>query len=440
LLKQVRFCPRSRKRIPAGKAPLLDCSKTFPKETGDPMNVLMLHNTYQIRGGEDESFDTECRILRDSGHFVETIHLHNDSIKETGAITVALRSIWSRPSYELVDRKLRGHPFDVMHVQNFFPLLSPSVYAAARKNGVPVVQTLRNYRLLCPGTLLFRDGHVCQECVGKTVKYPSVLHACYKKSRLGSFTVATMSGVHSLLGTWQKDVDLYVSLTEFARKKYIEAGIAPDKIVTKSNCVYPDPGAGFGEGGFVLFVGRLSMEKGIGTLLSAWERLRPPCVLKIVGEGPASAELRASSRNTPNIEWLGLKTASQVHDLMGAATVTVFPSEWYETFGRVAIESFAKGTPVIASRIGALAEVVNDMRTGLLFDVGNAADLAEKLAWCFHHPDELKAMRLVARQEYEQKYTAAANCKRLMECYELAAGLPRRNFVREPASLCTSPR
>jgi glycosyltransferase involved in cell wall biosynthesis len=159
-----------------------------------------------------------------------------------------------------------------------------------------------------------------------------------------------------------------------------------------------------------------------------------------VGEGPASSELRAASRNTPNIEWLGLKTSSEVQDLMGSATVTVFPSELYETFGRVAIESFAKGTPVIASRIGALAEIVSDRRTGLLFETGNFEDLADKLAWCFQHPQELKAMRRVAREEYELKYTAAANCKRLMECYELAAGLPHRNFIGEPVGLCANPR
>jgi glycosyltransferase involved in cell wall biosynthesis len=404
------------------------------------MNILMLHNAYQNRGGEDESFDTECRILRDAGHLVETIHLHNDTIGETGKLGVALQSIWSGPSYRLVDHTLSERSFDVMHVQNFFPLLSPSVYAAARKHKVPVVQTLRNYRLLCPNSFLFRDGHVCEECLGKTFKYPSVLHACYRESRSGSLAVAAMCGVHDLLGTWQKDVDLYISLTEFARKKYIQAGFAAEKIVTKSNCVYPDPGSGAGDGGFVLFVGRLSAEKGIGTLLSAWDRLRPECVLKIVGEGPASSDLRARSRHNPNIEWLGLKSSSEVQDLMGAASATVFPSEWYETFGRVAIESFAKGTPVIASRIGALAEVVSDMRTGLLFEVGNAEDLANKLKWCFDHPVELNGMRPLAREEYERKYTASANCKRLLECYELAAGPPRRDALGETTSLCTDLR
>jgi glycosyltransferase involved in cell wall biosynthesis len=395
------------------------------------MNVLMLHNAYQIRGGEDESFDTECRILRDGGHFVETVHVHNDNIEETGKIAVALQSIWSKRSYKLVDRKLCEYSFDVMHVQNFFPLLSPSVYAAARKRKVPVVQTLRNYRLICPSALLFRDGHVCEECVGEKFQYPSVLHACYRKSHLGSFTVAAMTGVHSILGTWQKHVDLYISLTDFARNKYIQAGFRPERIVIKSNCVHPDPGVGMGHGEFVLFVGRLSMEKGIGTLLSAWDRLRPPSTLKIVGEGPSSSDLRDFSRHTPNIEWLGVKAAPEVHDLMGAARITVFPSEWYETFGRVAIESFAKGTPVIASDIGALAEVVENMRTGLLFEAGNADDLAAKLKWCFDHPNELKRMRLLARQEYEQKYTADANCKRLVECYELAIRLRQAHAIDE---------
>jgi glycosyltransferase involved in cell wall biosynthesis len=395
------------------------------------MNVLMLHNAYQTRGGEDESFDTECRILSDFGHSLETIHLHNDKIDETGKVAVALQSIWSKPSYDLVDRKLRERTFDVMHVQNFFPLLSPSVYAAARKHNVPVVQTLRNYRLLCPNSLLFRDGHICEECVGKTFKHPSVFHACYKESRAGSLAVAAMCGVHSLLGTWQKNVDLYISLTEFARQKYITAGFAPEKIVTKGNCVHPDPGVGPGEGDFVLYVGRLSREKGIRTLLSAWDAVRPACTLKIVGEGPSSQELRAFSRHTPNIEWLGVKASSDVYDLMGAAKLTVFPSEWYETFGRVAIESFAKGTPVLASRIGALSEIVEDVHTGLLFEVGNVQDLATKLRWCFDHPNELKRMRVLARKEYERKYTADGNCKKLIECYELATRLTRMNSIGE---------
>lgn len=398
------------------------------------MNILMLHNGYRIRGGEDESFETEWRMLRDAGHQVETIHVHNGTVEEKGKVSVALQSVWSKPSYQMVDRQLHQRHFDVVHVQNFFPLLSPSVYAAANKHGVAVVQTLRNYRLLCPNVFLFRDGHVCEECVSKTFKYPSVLHKCYRNSRLGSLSVAAMCGLHSLLGTWEKSVDLYISLTEFARQKFIQAGFAADKIVTKGNCVYPDPGAGTGHGGFVLFVGRLSAEKGVGTLLSAWERLRPNAILKIAGEGPLMDELRARTRNNPSVEWLGPRSSSEVKDLMGRAEVTIFCSEWYETFGRVAIESFAKGTPVIASRIGALAEVVDDGRTGLLFEPGNADDLARQVKWCFDHPEELAKMRENARSEYERKHTAAVNCAQLIECYELAIALSRASKDAEAGS------
>lgn len=394
------------------------------------MNILMLHNGYRIRGGEDESFETECRILRDAGHFVKTIHVHNNNF-DGGSVKVALRSIWSWPSYDLVDRHLRRRRFDVMHVQNFFPVLSPSVYSAAKKHGVAVVQSLRNYRLLCPNSFLFRDGHVCESCLGKTFKYPSVLHACYRNSRLASVAVAAMCGVHASRGTWHNDVDLYISLTDFARNKYLQSGLRPEKIVTKGNCVDPDPGIGQGNGGFVLFVGRLSPEKGLGTLLSAWSRVDPRWVLKIAGEGPLSEKLRAQTRDQPNVEWLGLKSSSEVKNLLGEAKVTVICSEWYETFGRVAIESFAKGTPVIASRIGALAEVVKDRTTGLLFRAGDPEDLAAQIKWCFDRPREMEALRLRAREEYEQNYTARTNCEKLLEFYGLAQTLARK--IAQPA-------
>jgi glycosyltransferase involved in cell wall biosynthesis len=385
------------------------------------MNILMLHNAYRMRGGEDESFRSESRMLCDAGHSIETVLLHNDQVEHIGKLKVALHSIWSQPSYELIDSKLSERRYDVLHVQNFFPLLSPSVYYAARKHGVAVVQTLRNYRLLCPNVLLFRDGRVCEDCLGKTFKYPGVINKCYRGSAAASLTVATMTAVHKLLGTWEKNVDLYISLTDFARNKFLQEGFAPpERIVTKGNFVDPDPGVGSGGGDFVLFAGRLTREKGIETLLSAWELLKPDCVLKIVGEGPLSEELRASTQHIPNVEWLGVKPSSEVSDLMGAAKLLVFPSEWYETFGRVAIESFAKGTPVIASRIGAISEVVDDLRTGLLFEPGNVTDLALKLQWALDHPAQLQVMRAAAREAYLQKYSVEENCRRLMECYRLA--------------------
>ncbi len=384
------------------------------------MNILMLHNSYQIRGGEDESFESECRMLRDAGHLVETIHVNNDDVEAVGKFTVALESIWSKPSYELVHRKLQVRHYDVLHVQNFFPRLSPSVYSAAKKNRVAVVQTLRNYRLLCPSAIFFRDGHVCEDCMGKLIKLPGIVHGCYRNSRMATAAVATMTALHTLRGTWRNAVHLYLTLTQFTRTKFIEAGFAPEKIVVKSNFVYPDPGAGKGDGGYVLFVGRLTDEKGLATLLSAWGLLKSPWQLKIVGEGPLASYVQAFCKKDGTVEWLGARNSSDVKELMGAATVLVFPSEWYETFGRVAIESFAKGTPVIASRLGAMAEIVHDMDTGRLFEPGDPSDLANKLQWVRDNPGSLLQMRQSARREYESKYTVVENCRALIEAYQSA--------------------
>jgi glycosyltransferase involved in cell wall biosynthesis len=380
----------------------------------------MLHNSYQFRGGEDESFESEVRMLRAEGHTVETIHINNAQIESAGKIHVAIQSLWSNNSYDLVDRKMQETKFDVLHVQNFFPLLSPSVYYAARKHGVAVVQTLRNYRLLCPNVYFFRDGHVCEDCMGKVFKYPGVLHGCYRGSRMASAAVAAMTAFHTIKGTWLNAVDLYIALTDFVRDKFIEGGFPPDKLVVKSNIVFPDPGCGDGEGGYALFVGRLSPEKGLKTLLQAWKLLKRDWTLKIVGEGPLSPLVEAFCAEHREVEWLGALSRAEIGRVMGAAKVLVFPSEWYETFGRVAIESFAAGTPVIASRLGAMAEVGEAMRTGLLFKPGDPEDLAEKLHWILDNPVQVAAMRLAARERYETRYTMHENCRVLIQAYNTA--------------------
>ena len=385
------------------------------------MNILMLHNSYQFRGGEDESFESEVRMLRDAGHYVDTIHLNNDRVDEIGRFQVALNSIWSKPSFDLVNSKLRERNFDVMHVQNFFPMLSPSVYAAAKKNGVPVVQTLRNYRLLCPSTVLYRNGHICEDCLHKTFKIPGIIHSCYRDSVLSSAAVAAMTAFNTLKGTWRNDVDLYICLTAFSRQKFVEAGFNPNKIIVKSNFVYPDPGVGLGEDGYLLFAGRLTSEKGIETLLSAWERLKSPGKLKIVGEGPLESRVREIVARNSGVEWVGPKSSSEVKEMMGAARALVFPSEWYEPFGRVAIESFAKGTPVVTARLAGLAEIVRDGETGLLFNPGDPEDLAQKMDRVINHPDEFRAMRPAARAEYEATYTIEQNLGALIRAYKSVA-------------------
>jgi glycosyltransferase involved in cell wall biosynthesis len=230
-----------------------------------------------------------------------------------------------------------------------------------------------------------------------------------------------MITIHRLAHTWTDQVDLYIALTEFARAKFIEGGLPSEKIVVKPNFVHPDPGAGEHRGGYALFVGRLSVEKGIPTLLRAWKHVGRGRRLLIVGEGPLEKTVREAEAAETGIEYLGRRPAREVYGLMADAELLILPSEWYETFGRVAVEAFGTGTPVIAANIGAVAELVDHERTGLLFAPGDAEDLAARLDWAWSHPHELRTMGSQARNEYETKYTAAVNYRRMMEIYALAA-------------------
>jgi glycosyltransferase involved in cell wall biosynthesis len=384
------------------------------------MHILSIHNTYQIRGGEDESRAAEENLLRAQGHQVDIYEESNDRIAQISPVSLALRTIWSATAYQTVRQHLSKTPIDLIHVQNFFPLISPSVYYAARHSDVPVVQTLRNYRLICPNGLFFRDGGVCEDCLGKFIPYPGVLHACYRESRTATGVTAAMLAVHRTLRTWLSQVNVFITLSEFARQKFIAAGLPGEKIFVKPNFVASDPGMGSGSGDYVLYVGRLSVEKGLDTLLAAWKSLKAPVTLKIIGDGPLSEQVRQAARDMENVEWLGRQSLQQTYDLMGEAMVLVFPSKWYETFGRVAIEAFAKGTPVIASNIGAIAELVASERTGWLFQPGNAGNLAAQIDWAISHPQQRQAMRIEARKEFERFYTAAANYQKLMEIYQVA--------------------
>lgn len=379
------------------------------------MKILSVHNRYQIRGGEDECHQAEIHLLHQRGHRVEVYEESNDRIAILSKGEAALRTLWSKEAYQTVRQRLQQQPCDIVHIHNFFPLISPAVYYAAKAEGVPVVQTLHNYRLLCPNALFFREGQVCEDCLGKPIPYPGIVHACYRDNRAASGSVAAMLTLHRGFNTWNKTVDRYIALTEFARQKFIQGGLPAEKIVVKPNFVDPDPGVGQGMGGYALFVGRLSVEKGLDTLLAAWEQLPSPIPLKIVGDGPLAEHVTAAQSG--KIEYLGRKPMTEVHELMGNAQFLIFPSKWYETFGRVAIEAFAKGTPVVAANIGAIAELVDHGRTGLHFQPGHPQDLARQVQWAIEHPHELATMRQQARAEFETKYTAERNYQRLMEIY-----------------------
>lgn len=382
------------------------------------MRILLVHNKYQQPGGEDQVFEAEGALLEEYGHHVVRYGVHNDRVARMNPIVLAGSTVWNRSSYRELRSLIRSEQPQVAHFHNTFPLLSPAVYYAAEAEKVPAVQTLHNYRLLCPNALFFRDGHVCEDCLDKLVPWPGVLHACYRGSRPASGVVGTMIAAHRLLRTWAEKVDAYVALTDFAREKFVQGGLPAEKVSVKPNFLHLDPGQGEGRGNYALFVGRLSVEKGIDSLLGAWQRLGSRMPLKVVGDGPLADRVAAAARNLEEVEWLGRQSRERTLALMGEARLLICPSVCYENFPVAIVEAFCLGLPVVASDLGSVASLVDHGRTGLRFRPGDANDLATKVGWLLDHPPELAGMRAEARGEFDSKYTAERNHQQLMRIYE----------------------
>lgn len=381
------------------------------------MRLLLVHNRYQSLGGEDLAFRAEREVLERHGETIDLLEADNADIEGlTGKVKAAVGTVYSATAKKRVAERIRNFRPDIVHVFNFFPLLSPSVHYACREAGVPTVQKLSNFRLMCPGALLLREGRVCEECVGRSVPWPGVLHACYRDGRAGSLAVAAMIATHRFWETWENAVDGFIARTSFSRDKLIEGGLPAEKISVIPGFAPDLGGAGEGRGGFAFFVGRLSAEKGIATLLSAWEHLHGLIPLKVAGDGPLREEV-ARRADGKWIEYLGSQPREKILELMCEAAFVVFPSIWYEMFGLVIVEAFSVGLPVIASNLGSMASLIEHGRTGLLFRPGDAEDLAAKVEWALAHPEEMARMRGEARAEYLAKYTPERNYEMLIELY-----------------------
>jgi glycosyltransferase involved in cell wall biosynthesis len=384
------------------------------------MIILIAHNYYQQPGGEDQVFASEAGLLEARGHRVVRFTRSNDEIDGMGRPALFAATLWNRRLASELGTVIRAERPEVVHFHNTFPLISPAAYAAARAEGCAVVQTLHNYRLMCPNALFLRDGQACERCLARPFAWPGVIHGCYRESCTASAVVATMTAAHRAVGTYGRLVDRYIAPSEFARRKFVLGGLPPEKIVVKPNFVAPDPGPGEGRGGYALFVGRLSRGKGLETLLAAWPRLHRPFPLKIIGDGDLADLARDAAWRWPHVQWLGHRAQAEVTRIIGEATLVVVPSECYETFGRVAIEAFAKGTPVVAADHGAVAEIVGRGDAGRVFNGGCPDDLARQVDALLDTPATLTAMRPRARQEFEARYTAAENYEQLMAVYQQA--------------------
>ena len=387
------------------------------------MRILIAHNHYQQFGGEDAVVETEYALLKG---FQEDVRLYKRSNSEITSysffqkINFVLNLSWSCSSYRQMKKILREFRPQVVHFHNTFFMLSPSVYAACREENVPVVQSLHNFRLRCANGLFFRNNRVCEDCL-KGSLWNGVRHRCYKNSRLITTLVVRILEEHWKRGTWTNMVDYYIAVTEFSRQKMIQAGIAPEKIVVKPNCVRwqfaPSPRGGE----YALYAGRLSPEKGVRLLLEAWRTLAN-IPLKILGSGPLMEELKNFVKNNgmKHVEFLGFVSGERYTQRLNGAKFVVVPSLCYENFPRIIVEAYACGIPVLASRLGAMQDLVRDFQTGRLFEPGNADDLIEKACWLADHEVELDQMGQRARQEYEQKYSAPQNYDFLMAIYKKA--------------------
>jgi glycosyltransferase involved in cell wall biosynthesis len=390
--------------------------------------VMMLHNRYREPGGEDVALEQEAALLEDRGHAVRVLEWDNreiDTASTAARARLFARTIWSSASHRVVRDAIRDFRPDIVHVHNYLPLLSPSAYYAAWSEGVAVVQTLHNYRLVCPGGLLLRNGRVCEDCVGRSTLRGAV-HACYRGSRLASAAVSAMIEVHRARATWRA-VQGYIVLSEFQRAKLIEGGLPADRLHYKPNFVAWSSLVRSGPGEYALYAGRLSPEKGIRTLVEAWARAGREGVagllLKVVGGGPLIEELRTKVAATrARVELLGFRTRAEIAELLIRARFLVYPSELHEPNGFTLIEAFAAGVPIIASRMGSLSEFVDNERTGLHFEAGDADDLSTAALRLGYDLTSNIRMGHAARATYLAHYTPSQNYEQLMDVYRAAAG------------------
>ena len=260
------------------------------------MKIVVAHNFYQQPGGEDQVYHAEVALLREFGHDVVPFEVHNDAVAGMGKLGLAKATVWNGEVAGRLGEVVWRARADVVHFHNTFPLISPAAYYAARRAGAAVVQTLHNFRLLCPVALFYRDGKPCEDCLGKPLAWPGVVHACYRGSRATTAVTAAAVATHRAAGTFQNAVDAYVCLTDFARDKFVAGGLPPGKLHVKPNFVHPDPGPRRGGDGSAVFVGRLSEEKGVLPLLAAWEHLDVP--LTIIGAGPLADRVPRLRRRT----------------------------------------------------------------------------------------------------------------------------------------------
>lgn len=375
------------------------------------LRILISHNHYKLRGGEDSVVTDEMRLLEANGHEVRAYTRSNDEIDGLGRLRVTTDSIWAQRTLRDIEDVVAEFKPNVIHSHNTFPLISPSIYWAAERHRIPIVQTLHNFRLFCLQAMFLRDGRICEDCIGK-LPWKGVVKRCYRDSYSQSAVLFSSTAVHRMLGTYQSKVTRYIALNEFCKQVFIRAGLPADKIRVKPNFVdLREPRHGQREN--PIFVGRLSPEKGIVILEEAVGG-DSGLSIDVVGTGPLEHQLQ----KTQNMRLHGWLSPRATYDMMLNASYLVMPSIWYENFPRTLVEAFACGLPVIASNLGAMADIIVDGETGLLFQPGSSEDLRRKMQWANANPGAIKHMGERARTMYETKYSPQTNLNQLIAIYQ----------------------
>ncbi len=385
------------------------------------MKIIIGHNAYREPGGEDRVFECEARLLRENGHEVIELRESNVRVQQLSRVSLARKTIWNTEAEDRVERLCREHRPDLIHFHNTFPLLSPAVYSAAKRNDVAVVQTLHNYRLICPAATLWRNNQNCFSCIRSTLPHKAILHGCYQGSRVRTSGVVACHSYHRIRRTYHREVDQFILLSDSMRDLFLKAGFDAQKMSVKPNFVSRDPG--FNEDSIrnaITYVGRFSPEKGIDVLLSAWKEVKTDRRLRLIGDGPMKEQVKLAAEADERIEVIPWQSQSDLMKLLDEAFVAVVPSVWLEPFGLTAIEALAKGVPVVASRTGTLQEIVEHGDNGWTVENGNVKAWSRRLQECCDDPQIVNIRRHRARESYEARFSAAKNYNRLLQIYNKA--------------------
>lgn len=383
------------------------------------MKIIQIHNEYKYYGGEDFVLDKEKKLLVENGHeVIQLIRKNNDEIKHIwDHLIVAKNLIHSKKSEKIINEKINSFKPNIVHIHNFFPLWTTSVLDACLKNKVPVVMTLHNYRLFCAKASLYRNGKICELCPQKGFHH-ALYYGCYQNSFIKTLPVTNLLFNFKKKKLWSK-IDKLIALTKFGKKKYIEFGIPENKLTVKPNFIDESKkveNSNPAKEEFILYIGRLNREKGIETLIKAWEKI--DFKLKIFGDGSLKEKIEKIVSNNKKIELNGFIPNTEISEKMSQAKFLIFPSEWYEGFSITLLEAFANKLPVLSSNIGPMKEIITDKENGILFKASNVEDLIEKINLMINNPDLLNIIKEKAYDKYLDLYTPQKNYQMLIKIYK----------------------